>query len=190
MESKASMSSSVKKSAPQRSPAACLIREIDPASDSEIALVAHRMRQTLIEVEGEETGSALYSMEWLAERVRWHLDAASCNGKVFLAEYPPGQIAGHTIVRAEADEAGQPYGLFSTTYVAPEARRHGLAQALLQHGEQWMQAQALTSSSTWTSETNMKLIRLFRQHGYRIVQQHVHEVTATVMVRLEKSFVA
>ena len=50
------------------------IREIDPTSKEEISLVASRMRETLIEVLGEERGTALYSMDWLRNRVLWHLD--------------------------------------------------------------------------------------------------------------------
>lgn len=50
------------------------IREIDPILINEIELVATRMRQTLVEVLGPEKGTALYTMEWLLERVRWHLD--------------------------------------------------------------------------------------------------------------------
>jgi len=162
------------------------IREIDPASDAEIDLVAARMRQTLIEVEGEETGTALYTLEWLQDRVRFHLDPAKCIGKVFLAEAPGGQIIGHTIVRIETDDAGRQYGLFSTTYVAPESRRLGVAAALLMHGEGWMQQQQLPESATWTSATNAGLIALYTRRGYAITQTHIHETTATEMVRLSR----
>lgn len=49
------------------------IRALDPGSEAEIDLVAQRMRRTLIDVEGEETGTALYTMEWLRDQVRFHL---------------------------------------------------------------------------------------------------------------------
>ncbi len=87
------------------------IRDIDPASDAEVDLVARRMRQTLVEVEGEEAGMALYTMQWLRDRVRWHLDPASTTGRVFLAEGPGGQVLGHAIVRIEADDSGRRFGL-------------------------------------------------------------------------------
>ena len=45
------------------------IRQINPSSSSEIELVAKRMRDTLMEVAGAERGEAMYSMEWLIERV-------------------------------------------------------------------------------------------------------------------------
>ena len=40
--------------------------QINPHSTDEIELVAARMRQTLIEVLGEEEGTALSSMDWLS----------------------------------------------------------------------------------------------------------------------------
>src|SRR5437762_9348922 len=54
------------------------IRPVDPTSESELELAARRMRLTLNEVLGEEAGTALYSMEWLRQRVLWHLNPANC----------------------------------------------------------------------------------------------------------------
>lgn len=163
------------------------LREIDPLSEAEIDLVARRMRETLIEVEGREVGEALYSLDWLRARVRWHLDPSSAFAKVYLAVGREDQILGHTIVRREQTEAGEPYGLFSTTYVVPEARRLGVAQQLLLQGERWMRESDLPSAATWTSATNTKLIALYEKHGYTRTQEHVHEATKTVMVKLEKA---
>jgi GNAT superfamily N-acetyltransferase len=167
------------------------IRPLDPASDKEIEWVARGMRRTLIEVEGEATGTALYTMEWLRQRVRWHLDPAKCRAQVLVAQGlaaqgERGELAGYTLVREEIDEHGRRFGLFSTTFVEPACRRAGLAARLLQAGEQWMIAQALPESATWTSASNAKLIGLYRRHGYAQVATHVHEVTATRMVRLAR----
>jgi GNAT superfamily N-acetyltransferase len=164
------------------------IRELDPSVENEIKLVAGRMRDTLIELEGQEVGSALYSMEWLEERVRWHLNPQMGTAKVFLAIEEHGQIVGHTIVRQETNEHGQPYGLFSTTYVLPAARRSGIAQQLLSRGENWMRDLALGSAVTWTSGSNIKLIKLYKRNGYAQTAQHVHKVTATIMVKLKKNY--
>lgn len=164
------------------------IRAINPHASEEINLVAERMRATLIEVEGEETGTALYSMDWLRERVRWHLDSQQVIAQVFLAVNDIEDILGHTIVRREFEEDGSTYGLVSTTYVTPGARRSGVAEALLQTRENWMEELGLESSATWTSSTNHKLIRLYEKHGYRQTATHVHETTGTLMVKLEKVF--
>lgn len=164
------------------------IREIDPNSDDEIALVAQRMRDTLIEVEGPANGVALYTMDWLRERVRWHLDPGKALAKVLLAVDEGGQIVGHTIVRRESTDAGAHFGLFSTTYVVPASRRFGIAQRLLEAGEEWMHQHALPVSATWTSSTNTPLIRLYARNGYAQVERHPHPVTGTLMVKLEKRF--
>jgi GNAT superfamily N-acetyltransferase len=162
------------------------IRPIDPHSADEIALVALRMRETLIEVEGEETGVALYTMEWLKERVRWHLDAQKCTGAVFISENSNGYITGHTLVRIEVDEAGKRFGLFSTTYVEPVFRKQSVASLLTAHGESWMTGQGLSLAATWTSASNTKLIGLYEKHGYAIDARHTHEVTNTPMIRMAK----
>jgi GNAT superfamily N-acetyltransferase len=163
------------------------IRAINPLSAAEIDLVAQRMRATLIEVEREDTGTALYSMDWLRERVRWHLDSAQVAACVFLAEDNSGVILGHTIIRREFEQDGREYGLISTTYVIPESRRLGVADALLRAGEEWMRSLGLGSCATWTSSTNLKLIRMYEKHGYRQTTTHVHETTGTIMVKLERN---
>jgi GNAT superfamily N-acetyltransferase len=170
-------------------PASYRIRDIDPGSDAEIEWVAHGMRQTLIEVEGEETGTALYTMDWLRARVRWHLDPAQSTARVFVALDREGRIVGHSIVRGETEADGKPYGLFSTTYVEPESRRSALASSLLQHGERWMREQKLPEAATWTSASNVKLHNLYTKHGYAITAHHTHEQTQTPRVRLAKRLI-
>ena len=166
----------------------CAIREIDPGSMDEIDWVARGMRRTLIEVEGEEVGTALYTIDWLIQRVRWHLDPDQCIGKVFVAEDRPGHIIGHTIVRIEFEDDGRKYGLFSTTYVDPASRKRAVASDLLLHGENWMHSHDLHAAATWTSATNKKLISLYEKHGYEITAHYTHDVTGTPMVKLGKMF--
>ena len=143
-----------------------LIREIDPSSDEEIGLVAERMRLTLVEVLGEEEGGKMYTMEWLIDRVKFHLDPAKCTGAVYVAEALDGHIAGHTIVRLEPDEEEGFIGLFSTTYVEPESRRLGVAAELLQAGEAWMVEHGMKRAVTYTDRENEPLKKLYLAHGY------------------------
>ena len=166
------------------------IRPLDPGVEAEVEWVAQGMRATLIEVEGEAVGTALYDLDWLRDRVRQHLDGRMAAAQVLLAEDAQGQILGHTIVRRETHEDGEVHGLVSTTYVTPSARRQGLADALLAAGEQWMQSQHLPRSATWTSATNTALIRLYAKHGYAQTAQHDHVTTGTPMVRLERTLTA
>lgn len=142
------------------------VRPIDRHSDTEISLVAQRMRQTLVEVLGEDEGESLYSMEWLLQRVQWHLDPNQAVAEVFLAEDPQGTIVGHTIVRKEVNDCQREIGLFSTTYVEPDFRKTGVATELLEEGEKWILQQGLPSSETHTAQDNRKLINLFQRRGY------------------------
>jgi GNAT superfamily N-acetyltransferase len=161
------------------------IRDIDSTSREEVELVAQRMLQTLIEVEGLDRGSSLYTMDWLVARVRWHLDGESCRGRVLLAEFPHKQIAGHTIVRLEPKESAQ-IGLVSTTYTDPAFRRTGVATALLAYSERWFSEQAMPTCCTWTSSTNAPLIALYKRHGYSITDSGPNDLTGALMVKLSK----
>lgn len=158
------------------------VRPLDPTDEVEIDLVAQRMRLTLIEVLGEAEGGAMYSMEWLRDRVRWHLDSKQCLGGVFLIE-SDGLVCGHTIVRVESEADGTPVGLFSTIFVVPACRRLGFAETLLDEGEAWFRSHHLRRFATNTSATNDALIRLFEKRGYAIVLR----VPETQMVRLAKT---
>ena len=148
---------------------------IRPLREDEIELVAERMRATLVEVLGEARGRAMYTMEWLRDRVRFHLDPSRSTGTVLVAEQD-GFVVGHTIVRVEADGTG----LFSTTYVVPTARRRGVARRLLLAGEAWLSAHPIRELATCTARDNGRLIGLFRAHGYEETD------TSDEMVRLGK----
>ena len=142
-----------------------LIRPLDPKSQGEIELVAKRMRETLIEVLGEEEGSNYYTMDWLIQRVRFHLDGEGCVGGVYLCEDAAGTIIGHTIVRIEPDGSG----LISTIFVVPDERKHGVASALIGRAEEWMVEKGLPTITTYTAQDNTKLQRLLFKRGYEIV---------------------
>ena len=159
------------------------IRPIDPGSPVEIEQVALRMRATLVEVLGEARGGAMYTHAWLVDRVHFHLDPQRSTGQVLLAEGALGAPIGHTIVRVEADEDGPPFGLISTTYVLPEARRTGVGLALLRAGEAWIRAQGLSLAITHTSATNHPLIALYTGCGYRIILAEPEED----MIRMGRS---
>jgi GNAT superfamily N-acetyltransferase len=157
------------------------IRAINAQDTDEIGLVARRMRATLQEVIDERTGVEMYSLDWLKERVLFHLDPRQCTGAVFVFAEPEQPNVGHTIVRIEEDPDG-PFGLFSTTYVEPKARRQGIADLLLAEGESWMRQHGLRIFRTYTAQDNLKLIRLYEKHGYSIALK----VKEKKMVVLEK----
>lgn len=150
--------------------------------DTEVDLVAHRMRATLVEVLGHEQGFARYTIEWLRDRVRFHLDPTRSTGEVFLADAGADGIWGHTIVRAEQDASGA-FGLFSTIWVEPAHRRHGVAKRLLDAGEAWFEGHGLSRFATDTSSSNTPLIALFSRRGYAITFRD----EALGMVRLTRT---
>lgn len=159
------------------------IRSLRRDEDERIALVAARMRQTLIEVVGAARGAAMYERDWLIDRVRQHLDPehpAGLDGVVFVAE-DAGHCVGHTILRMVADEGseGGRHGLFSTIYVVPEARRSGLARRLVERGLEWIRGRGAARAATCTGRHNRPLIALFEGFGFAPV------LSTAEMVRLE-----
>lgn len=150
------------------------IRALQAGSNREIELIASRMRLTLVEVLGKDRAEDLYSMDWLRERVRFHLDPMQCHAAVYLAEAEDGHILGQSIVRIEPARplndkpSPEEYGLMATIYVAPEARRSGVAEQLVEQVEVWMREHGLERAATNTGQHNRKLIRLFEKRGYTI----------------------
>ena len=155
------------------------IRQIDADSAAEIGLVAARMRQTLVEVLGEEEGTALYSMEWLLQRVRWHLDPTQTTAKIHVIEEMPGQIIGHAISRIEYDDDGHPYGYFSTIFVDRGSRKKGVASLLIRHVESWLKSMRMPKIVYNTAASHWTVIRLFERHGYRITNRDGEMVQLT-----------
>lgn len=165
------------------------IRELNPIEPAEIRLVAERMRDTLVEVEGEERGRHMYTLEWLEARVRWHLDPNNTMAQVLLAIDADGAIVGHTIYRIELAES-EPFGLISTTYVVPSARNAGWAAKLLTCTHDWFIRKGVSLSCTWTSATNTPLIGLYTKFGYEVVDRGPNDITGTTMIKLGRSLVA
>ena len=163
------------------------LRDLDPAREADFEWVASGMHLTLVEVEGEK-GRETYSLAWTRARLREMLDRPRpFHAKVFLAVAAddPGAIVGHTILRLDTMPDGRVYGLVSTTYVDPSHRRAGIADRLLDRGEAWLLAQGMTELATWTSSTNLRLIRLYEKHGYAITESGPND--GTTMVRLTKA---
>lgn len=159
-----------------------IIREINPESQQEISLVALRMRQTLVEVLGEDKGTSMYSIDWLKDRVLWHLDPKLTTAKIFLIEDVNGNILGHAIARIEQDHNAKPYGYFSTIFVEPNSRSKGMADRLVLHVEEWLKQMNMPKIIYNTADNHTKIIRLFNRHGFQITYHHAENK----MVQLTK----
>lgn len=155
------------------------IRELNPHANEEIEWVARGMRQTLIEVLGKKKGTELYTMNWLVDRVKWHLNPKTTTAKIYLAENDSG-LLGHAIARLEYDKSSTVYGYFSTLFVSPEARRKGLAHAFIDHVEKWLCSQKVARIVYNTAEDHSVLIRLLESHGFKIA---LHEKEMVQLIK-------
>jgi GNAT superfamily N-acetyltransferase len=166
-----------------------VLRDLDPASEADVEWVAQGMHRTMIEVEGAK-GAQTWPLTWTRRRLGELLDPARHVSHVFLAvsKGDPGAIAGHTILRLNAMPDGRRYGLVSTTFVHPDRRRSSIADALLERGEAWIRAQGMSEAATWTSATNVRLIRLYEKHGFAVTETGASD--GTPMVRLGKALSA
>jgi GrpB-like predicted nucleotidyltransferase (UPF0157 family)/GNAT superfamily N-acetyltransferase len=160
-----------------------VIRRINPSSSAEIDLVATRMRQTLVEVLGEADGGSMYTMDWLRQRVLFHLDPKQVIGDVLVAEGPKAQIIGHAMVRIEHDKSERPFALFSTVFVEHAFRRQGVATRFLSWIEKWVRAHRLYKIAYYTAKSNAQLINLFHRHGFLVIGENAEKA----MVILEKT---
>ncbi len=167
-----------------------VLRDLDAACESDLEWVANGMHLTLVEVEGEK-GGLDYPLTWARTRLRELLDPVrrhAAHVYLAVAQGDPGRIVGHTILRINEMPDGRPYGLVSTTYVDAAHRRAGISDRLLDRGETWIRAQGMVEAATWTSATNLRLIRLYEKHGYAVTEQA--PLDGTMMVRLTKALAA
>lgn len=156
------------------------LRDLDPRSEAEVDLVARRMRQTLVEVLGAERGEAMYELDWLRERVRYHLGDARRAARVVLAEQG-GSILGHAMARVEqSPDEGGTYGHFSTIFVEGEHRGRGVAGALIDEVERWLGDQGVPRITYDTGAHHHRVIGMFERRGYRIARREGEMVRLTL----------
>lgn len=154
------------------------IREINPTVKEEILLVAERMRQTLIEVMGQEKGSTFYTIEWLIDRVYWHLSHERI-AKVMIVENNKSEIIGHAIARIEYDENKKKFGFFSTIFLLPEFRGQGIASEIIDFVENWLFSFDIYKIIYNTAANHFALINLFQKHDYIITESEGEMVRLT-----------
>ena len=160
------------------------VHSVSPADEETIELVAQRMRQTLVEVLGEEATRRQERQDpalarGYGDRARFHLDPHRSQGAIFVAREGVETI-GHIIVRVESEDGGS-IGYFSTIYVDPRSRRQNAARLLLDTGEAWLRARGMRRFVTYTDKDNTPLISLYSRAGFRLVPGAPLE-----MVKLEK----
>ena len=148
-------------------PPAVRVRALDPGCPDEVALVARRMGETLDEVLGPERAAAVHTPAEIRERLLWHVERpADRRAEAFVAEGPDGALLGHALVRVDSEEGRGEVGLLATIHVAPEARRRGVAAALLERATDWMRAAGQTLAVTYTDAENLRLQGFLREQGW------------------------
>jgi ribosomal protein S18 acetylase RimI-like enzyme len=161
-------------------PIVAKIRDINPNSNEEIKIVAERMRETLIEVLGKDKGESMYSLEWLTERVLWHLDSKNTDGKVIVICNKEQKIFGHAICRIDYDDQKKPFGYFSTIFLAQEFRNLGLASEIVTFVENWFISKNVNKFVYNTATNHTAILKLFHKHGFK------KEDSSSEMVQLVK----
>lgn len=164
--------------APPADDSEVVVAPLDPDDGASIDLVARRMRLTLVEVLDEHRADDMFDHADLVERVLWHLDRSvpGRRSEVYVALLDRS-VVGHTMVRADVIDEEE-LGLFATTYVAPEARRSGVASALLRAGESWMLTHGLRVAATFTDVHNERLLAFYASHGYECSRVDAEWATA------------
>ena len=147
------------------------IRRLAPSEDAAIALVARRMRATLVELLGASAGQSLYSPAWLEKRARSHLTALDPTRAVLVAELDDA-IVGHVMTRLEREE-NRYYGLVATVYVCKALRRKGIASALWAAAEQELRAHGAAAMATNTATDNDALRAMLERRGYAVALRDV-----------------
>lgn len=143
------------------------VRRISEADEPLVAVVAADMRTTLVEVLGAERGGALYTDEWLRDRVRAHLDPRRLDGALFLADDLAGLRRGQLLARSERD-GGRPIGLIATVFVAADWRGRGVASALFDAGEAWLRSRGCDETAYDTAEDHAAMAALLAGRGYEV----------------------
>ncbi|WP_407570200.1 GNAT family N-acetyltransferase [Deinococcus altitudinis] len=80
-----------------------------------------------------------------------------------------GQAAGIVQAGVRADRSmGFQIGVLQWIYVAPEARGQGLADRLMRHALDWMDAQGVSGREVFVTALNPAAVRLYERHGFGV----------------------
>ena len=86
---------------------------------------------------------------------------------VFVAEGPSGQVLGYTIVGAATTMlTPTPFGFVYDMWVAPDARRQGVARRLLERASDWGRARGYRKLKLEVAATNAAARALYGSNGF------------------------
>ncbi|BCJ67708.1 GNAT family N-acetyltransferase [Polymorphospora rubra] len=100
---------------------------------------------------------------------RRHDAAAAPPGllRAWVAELPPGTIAGHVAVQRAPGSAGL-HAELSRLFVTPAARRHSIATALIRQARSWAAEHGHRLTLSVTDDQRSAAVALYEATGWRL----------------------
>lgn len=93
---------------------------------------------------------------------------------IFVAEGPTGEVVGYTILGGATSMLSPlPYGFVYDLWVAPHARRRGVARALLAHATAWCRAQGYAKLKLEVGARNEAARALYTSAGFAEERLHL-----------------
>ncbi|HKZ62948.1 MAG TPA: GNAT family N-acetyltransferase [Thermoplasmata archaeon] len=87
--------------------------------------------------------------------------------EVLVAEAPDGTVVGYTILgRATSMVSPHPFGFVYDLWVAPEARRQGVARRLMEHAAGWCRRQGLSTLRLEVAAGNLGARAFYAAEGF------------------------
>ncbi|MEV0394734.1 GNAT family N-acetyltransferase [Polymorphospora rubra] len=112
-----------------------------------------------------------YPLNWPAEPRGWLTPPGLL--RAWVAELPPGTIAGHVAVQRAPGGAGL-HAELSRLFVTPAARRHSIATALIRRARSWAAEHGHRLTLSVTDDHRSAAVALYEAAGWR----HSHTTDA------------
>lgn len=158
-------------------PSAPVIRRFEPADASAVEALFVAVNRLLAPPELKQA---------FERYVAASLDAEMAH----IPEYYGSRDGGFWVAEAETPEAEPIAGMFGLErigpqamelrrmYVAPTARRRGIAAAMLRFAEDWCRGQGVAELHLSTSELQPAALALYRAAGYRLLREERAEASS------------
>lgn len=154
------------------------IRDLDPASEGELAVVTRMCMATVLdtipEFERDEARARSVLPNFTFDRMRDMIraDLFKPTHRFLVAVDADGRIVGHSMISRKVTPEGRPYGSFFSRFVDPGHRRRGIATRLMEEAMVWFGGFDWDHLLAHTHASNEPLRRLFERHGFRVTERH------------------
>lgn len=149
------------------------LRDINSKNTQEVDLVVRRTMDTVLETipefEGNEEIARRAFKNFTFSKMREMISvdfAKTTHGALVAINEKNNEVIGHALFSIKEDKAGEKFGFCYSRFVSPEARRKGVASALLEAQERWWRSLGAKYIFAQTHVTNNKLQTLFEKNGF------------------------